>query len=84
MGEVRRAEEDPVVLWDPTGKGGVGFMSKRDEDGSGATRESVGIEALNDEVQQLHNNRSALEKADEGEFGAGQSHAQGENLSQCI
>lgn len=45
VGEGRRAEEDPVVLWDPKGKGGAGFMDKRGEDGCGATRESVGIKA---------------------------------------
>lgn len=45
VGQLRRAEEDPVVLWDPTGKGGDGFMKKRDENGCGATRESAGIKA---------------------------------------
>lgn len=42
VGEVRRAEEDPVMLWDPKGKGGAGFMNKRD---NGATRESAGVKA---------------------------------------
>lgn len=43
VGEVRRAEEDPVV--GSTGKGGVGFRNERDEDGCGAPRGSVGIKA---------------------------------------
>lgn len=45
VGEGRRAEEDPDVLWDPKGKGGAGFMDKRGEDGCGAARESAGIKA---------------------------------------
>lgn len=35
-------------------------------------------------MQQLRNNRAALEKADEGGFGTGQSHAGGKSLNQCI
>lgn len=42
VGQGRRAEEDPVVLWDPTGKGGVGFMNKRDENGCGVPESQLG------------------------------------------